>query len=187
MITERVCYICKQLLPIEKFSKEKRTKDGYKFQCKSCDKVLINNYLVKKRAEDSEYDKKTRQKFKSKRYKYVWASNTIGGHKRNGFTCDFRPKELEKFVLNIDNCQFCNKQFNWMNTKVSNDSPTMERLNNEKIIKLDKIAIICHQCNCSKSNLNFNEFVEYCSRIYNKFKDIHDGKEMLDVSEVQVT
>jgi superfamily II helicase len=41
------CKICKQLLPLEQFSKNKNTKDGLHYICKQCVKHKSKKYVKK--------------------------------------------------------------------------------------------------------------------------------------------
>jgi len=50
-----------------------------------------------------------------------------------------------------------------------NKSPTLDRLDNEKVIRRDNVLILCYQCNATKRDRTLNEFLDYCRAITAKF------------------
>jgi hypothetical protein len=107
---KRICYTCKEEKDLQVFSKEKRTKTGYSYLCKECDKERAKKYkeknidkwkdskkryLDKKVEEDPDFFKKRYIRFKEKilkgyeRYipthrKEINARNLINLHIRRG-------------------------------------------------------------------------------------------------------
>ena len=50
-----------------------------------------------------------------------------------------------------------------------NKSPTLDRLDNEKVIRTDNVLILCYQCNATKRDRTLKEFLEYCRAVDKKF------------------
>lgn len=50
-----------------------------------------------------------------------------------------------------------------------NKSPTLDRLDNEQIIRSDNILILCYQCNATKRDRTLKEFLDYCRAVSVKF------------------
>jgi len=50
-----------------------------------------------------------------------------------------------------------------------NKSPTLDRLDNENVIKRDNVLILCYQCNATKRDRTLREFLDYCRAITAKF------------------
>jgi len=48
-------------------------------------------------------------------------------------------------------------------------SPTLDRVNNEDVIRKDNILILCYKCNATKRDRTLEEFVGYCSAVAKKF------------------
>lgn len=70
--------------------------------------------------------------------------------------------ELYEYIKNIETCKICGRKLNWQNTKVSKNSPSLDRTNNENFIDITNIQIICHDCNSTKRDRTMEEFIEYC-------------------------
>jgi hypothetical protein len=44
--------------------------------------------------------------------------------------------------------------------------PILDRINNETVLRLDNVEIICWKCNSTKLNRTKEEFYEYCRDVY---------------------
>ena len=67
-------------------------------------------------------------------------------------------------------CHLCEKEMFFGNRKNLSSSPSLDRINNGKIISIDTIQIICHECNSIKRNKTMKEFINYCKKIAEKYK-----------------
>ena len=76
---------------------------------------------------------------------------------------------------NTDHCEICGCELNW--GKVGkygsplDNSPTLDRTNNEDFLAPHNVQIVCRNCNMTKNARNMKEFVEYCKMIAEKFSD----------------
>jgi len=52
---------------------------------------------------------------------------------------------------------------------MNNGSPTLDRLDNEGVIRNDNILILCYQCNATKRDRTLKEFLDYCRAVTNRF------------------
>ena len=100
-----------------------------------------------------------------------WASHSLVHHKESGFIIRISTRELEELAKASTFCPICDAPLLWGKNKVGSRSPTLDRKNNENFLFLDNVWIICNLCNRTKSNRTFKEFIEYCEKITNKFKD----------------
>ena len=50
-----------------------------------------------------------------------------------------------------------------------NRSPTLDRLDNENVIRSDNILILCYQRNATKRDRTLEEFLDYCNAVAKKF------------------
>jgi hypothetical protein len=84
--TEKFCPTCEQTKPIGEFGKHSSAKDGYRYQCKSCnnayDQKLYNKDIEKSRARSR---KKARKPYSQKNYEYnkIWVENNPDKVKAN--------------------------------------------------------------------------------------------------------
>lgn len=101
-----------------------------------------------------------------------WARSTISTHKSKGFMVTIRSRELYEMVKYINNCSICGCKLNWNGGKVSNISPSLDRIDNEMFITKDNIQIVCHRCNRVKGSMLMSEFVSYCNIVSDNFKDV---------------
>jgi hypothetical protein len=93
-----------------------------------------------------------------------WSRTTIQHHRRK-FPVLFSAHELKKVIENHSACQFCGRQFCWENSKIQDDSPTVDRMDNGQNLTLSNILILCHQCNSTKRNRSLPEFLAYSEKI----------------------
>ena len=50
-----------------------------------------------------------------------------------------------------------------------NNSPTLDRLDNEKVIRNDNVLILCYKCNATKRDRTLKEFLDYCRAVATRF------------------
>jgi len=138
------CSDCKKEKPIEEFyqNQSKKTKRQYAYYCKGCGQKRYEKYRIS-----------------------FWSSNTIQQHKKVGCSINFTPSELTKKAKETKHCLFCKCELGWHNNGIQNNSPTLERLNNDTNLTLQNIAILCYQCNSTKRDRTLLEFANYISLI----------------------
>ena len=150
----KFCYKCKTEKPIAEFNKDRSNKGGLQKRCRKCD----NQYR--------------REWFRKNPIK-TWCSQTIRNHKTDDYIVDIKRDELMKMAIKTKKCPICgitlDYSFGTKNNKLWINSPSLDRINNEKFLNLDNIQIICRRCNATKLNRSMKEFVIYCAKIYNKF------------------
>lgn len=52
---------------------------------------------------------------------------------------------------------------------MNNKSPTLDRLDNEEVIRSDNVLILCYKCNATKRDRTLKEFLDYCRVVVTKF------------------
>lgn len=52
---------------------------------------------------------------------------------------------------------------------MNRNSPTLDRLDNESVIRKDNVATLCYRCNATKRERTLKEFLEYCNAVVTKF------------------
>lgn len=131
---EKRCQKCDRMLPLEKFSKNKGCKDGYRNQCKECHNLYYRQYFDNKEKMDKQISRVKRRKNKGRvlfnDYKiekgccicgYNKCSQSLQFHHVNGkddkkfslyqarvLSLSFEDikKELEKCVIVCANCHY---------------------------------------------------------------------------------
>jgi len=189
------CSKCREVKSVSEFYKLKNNKFGN--YCKICllkyqkeyrqkNKKTIKKYHQKYYKNNSEkmkeYSKKYQKNNPEKIRKYLkktshrnWASHTRRDHKSKGYKIDISIDELEVIAKESKYCAICDIELDWGygNKKYAqNNSPSLDRTNNEKILNKDNIQIVCRRCNSTKQDRTMNEFIEYCTKISNKFNQI---------------
>lgn len=147
---KKICNYCGQLKPLLSFKKHG---NYYLNKCKSC----YNLYMRNNRKENPIK---------------LWCSSTINKHRSNGYIVNIRPLELYDFVKDIKTCEICGCDLKWEGEKQGRqlkDSPTLDRVDNEQILTLNNIQILCAQCNVMKGNRPMNEFIAYCNMVGEKY------------------
>ena len=152
------CRLCETDKPLNDFSKLSTSKTGYRNYCKECNVERVRNW----------------ERLNPKK---AWASDTLKKHRARGHNIIITTKELYSKIKHITNCEICGDELDWRlrcgKGTLDQYSPTLDRINNEKDIKLDNIFILCHRCNMSKGVMPFNTFIEYCSKIAEKYQAVY--------------
>src|SRR3972149_10470373 len=159
-IQTKKCSICEIEKELNEFYKHKNGKFGVISQCIECMKKIQKVYQQSKNGKETR--KKYRQSQKSivyiknwnKENSYrIWAVKTLLQHKKRKFNIIISYNELELLAKNTKNCTYCNIQLDWSignKGKAKFNSPSLDRINNEKEIRLDNVQILCWQCNFTK-------------------------------------
>jgi DNA-directed RNA polymerase subunit M/transcription elongation factor TFIIS len=138
---------------------ENRMKNKKKYKCKLC---------------QSKYDKDYREKSFSNKSKRVrmWAIDTLNGHRRNGFIINITIDELTNYAMLVDKCEYTGIELNWFSRGCqSYNSPSLDRLNGEREIRIDNIRIISYKMNAMKQDLTFKEYINHCKFMVSKYGD----------------
>ncbi len=106
-----------------------------------------------------------------KNYHKRWASGSLNRHRRRGYVINISIMELENLAKKSTSCPYCGIKFSWVGNKKSRiNSPALDRINNEKEIRLDNTEIICYRCNATKWNRTREEFIKYCGAVFENRK-----------------
>jgi len=156
----KVCSCCHRELSDDNFYKH--SKRGYQSRCKDCKKIEQHNDTLK-----TYVSKETRV--------MAWCKATLRRHKVNGFKINITPEELFNYAIKVEFCEYTGDKLDWfVRDKFINNSPTLDRLNNESEIRLDNIRIITHLMNVMKQTLTFKEYINHCKLMVTKFGDETD-------------
>lgn len=72
--------------------------------------------------------------------------------------------EIENLFRESTHCPLCG-------IKYSNESrqtvQSLDRLNNERELRVDNVWVICNKCNATKQDRTMEEFYEYCQMVVN--------------------
>ncbi len=108
-----------------------------------------------------------------------WKKRVIKLHKAKGFDIQLAPHELEALARDATNCRICDVPLDWINrTQTNLYSPTLDRIDNEKIVSSTTIQIVCKRCNTSKCDMTMSEFVNYCEMVTKKFANVENVEEL---------
>ena len=92
-----------------------------------------------------------------------WAADAIVSHRKKKHTVLFNAVQLEGFVNLVgDRCQLCGSDFSsdfWKRR-------SLDRKDNDSILTLENIQIICTGCNSMKRSRRNDDFIAHCGRIF---------------------
>ena len=100
---------------------------------------------------------------------YHWAYQTIYTHKKKGYVVNITPTKLRDIAINTKFCCICECELKYQKGKCSQNSATLDRKNNETILNIDNIMILCRRCNCMKQDLSISDMCDWCKNFINKF------------------
>ena len=155
-ITYRKCYICNEVKSIDNFHNDKHQSGGKHYHCKECSKILSKKWQFQNPIK-------------------YWCRYVLHNHRNKGFDIRIDKSELEELAIQTTHCPICNVPFtynNGTNGRQRTNSPSLDRIDNEDILTIDNVWIICLGCNTTKYNKSMKQFVEYCSMVSRKFKHL---------------
>jgi len=160
------CSNCHKLKPLSDFNINKYGEP--QGNCKECAKEASRLWRIE-HPECNETWKEHRRDFRIENVHRLWAMGTIRSHNnsKKGYTILLSVVVLTELAKNTRICYYCGCELDWtpLKGKLNMNSPTLDRRNNEKEIRLDNINIICTLCNTTKQDRTEKEFIEYCKRI----------------------
>ena len=145
--------------------------------CKKCSNRKTNEYyhnnkkkILEKQNRYYQNHKEERKEYNQKNSHKRWVYNTLRWHKDNNCQIDISIDELYKIAKNSKYCSICSCKLDWnIGNGLHNNKPTLDRINNEKILNKNNIWIICNRCNRTKSDRTIKEFKQYIELLYKKF------------------
>lgn len=175
MPSPRVCDRCKKELPIPDFY---APASGIRYSCKKRELTYSRNYQKAHPELRRRYDKEYARKNSKRR----WALACLAGHRRRGFTIEMTSEELFQMASKTDVCFICGCRLDWQlgnNGKMNRCSPTLDRLDNESVIRRNSVAILCCRCNATKRERTMREFLEYCNSVVVRFHSHFEYPQLL--------
>ena len=112
------------------------------------------------RAKSRAYRKAHYEEKKAKDWEYrlthphrYWAYHTIFGHRNRGYKIQLGINELIELAKKSINCAICGTPLTWTlgNGHLLN-YPTLDRIDDSKILTFQNIQILCNRCNVTKSD-----------------------------------
>jgi hypothetical protein len=167
----KICKTCNRELDEKEFTSDKRMIGGKRNTCKQCDRDRIYAWRIKNPEKFKAIHKKY---YTTKDNRKNYCSAAIQ-HKRNSkkYEVIITSKELLAIAISTVYCPICGTKINYERgkCKISHDSPSLDRINNEKILTKENCWIICQRCNTTKSDRSMNDFIEYCNTVIKKFRE----------------
>jgi hypothetical protein len=179
----KICGQCKKELSTSEFSESPEKKDGFTWNCHKCRREnwkTNQEYNRKKHKESYEKNKeginKQRKKVRREKSHRAFSLDSRARHRNEGYKINITIDELEILAKNTTNCPICSVKLDYSvgtkNNRAQKNSPSLDRINNEKILNKNNIWIICYNCNSTKRNRTMEEFIKYCTIVSNKFNQI---------------
>lgn len=143
------------------FGRSKRTKDGLYWWCTPCARESQHQ----RRAADPEHYREMGRSSNAADPYRAFARGTIRDHRRTGCTINFSIDDLVAPARATPDCPICRCALNWDYSKPrrsADDSPTLDRINNNTVLSINDVQVICHSCNRTKSDRTAAEFAEWC-------------------------
>lgn len=143
----KVCTSCKKVLALTHFTSSRHNKLGLKPLCGLCSNKQKHADPVRS-----------------------WAQATLNKHKARGCNITVTIDDIVQLSRVTKTCYLCNCVLTYQRVKGNPLKATLDRLDNEKSITKNNIAIVCMRCNTTKLNRTLKDFIEYCALIATRFK-----------------
>jgi hypothetical protein len=100
-----------------------------------------------------------------------WALGSLNNHGKR-FEIAVTLNELIALARRTKTCPICEEYLNYdYGTKkhIQPNSPSLDRIDNESVLRSNNVWIICARCNTTKQTLSLRSFVNYCRMVAEKF------------------
>jgi hypothetical protein len=163
----RVCNSCNRELSISEFYSPA---SGIRYNCKKCEIAYSRHY----HETHPECSKKSDKACTKKNPRRRWATACSAGHRRRGFSIEMSAYDLYQMALRTDFCFYLwmQKKLDWQlqnKGRIKKDSPSLDTLDNERVIRADNVTILCYNCNATKRERALEEFLACCSTFVARF------------------
>ena len=134
--------------------------------------------LLEKKREYNAKNHVHRSNYLEENHRRTWAIRTRSMHRQKGMTVEIELDDLHDLAEKTNHCSICGRELVWKSghKKSIRSSPTPDRINNEKLMRIDNVWIVCHRCNTCKGELAMKEYIEHCKMVVSKFGNM--GPEM---------
>lgn len=156
--TKKLCPKCRRTLPLTDFYRNRSRPDGRHNICRLC-----------------KLKEWHRLSYDNEHYPRWWAINNRTQHRRAGRKVIVSIDELTNLAHSTKNCMYCGIELAWKTRgtgKTYPDSPSLDRYNNEKVLNINNIRIVCKPCNAGKGEDTYEDYVKRCRNVVR----IHDQK-----------
>lgn len=118
------------------------------------------------------------QRYHRKHPKRSFCTDTIGRHRRWGYTVEITPKELYEKIKDVEKCPICGRQIDWTYGNKGGfpniSSPSLDIIDPKGTVNLNNVQILCFLCNTAKGNRPMGEFItNYREYIKQAYKNIY--------------
>lgn len=161
---EKKCSKCGKTKSVNDFYKRKQSSDGYNWNCKECIKNFQHEYRSKNGEHERKREKNRRILFKQINPCKSWARKTLDTHRSKGYKVNITTDELVEIAKKTKECLFCGRKINF-SEKERRNRPSLDRVNNEKVINKDNVMIVCFLCNKTKGERTLKEFLDFCKKV----------------------
>jgi hypothetical protein len=157
----RICKGCKRELPISEFYSPA---SGTRYNCKVCENKYSKTYRKTHRELKRQWEKEYIRKNSMRR----WATACLSGHRRRGYVIEMTCQELYEMATRTDSCFICGIPLDWQlgnKGRMKKNSSTLDRVENESVIRKYNVLILCYKCNATKRDRTLREFSDYCEGV----------------------
>lgn len=96
------------------------------------------------------------------------ANRTLHNHKimHKDAIINITITEIENLFRESTHCPICGIEFSSVNRQTTQ---SLDRLDNEKELRVDNVWVICNKCNATKQDRTLKEFIDYCKMVVDKW------------------
>lgn len=120
---------------------------------------------------DLQRENELRKERKRQNYYNHWAYAVIDRHVRRNMEVHFTREWLEQKARETPCCELCGDELRWEPCErhwMYTNTPTLDRVSNEKVLTIDNVMILCNSCNAGKGVQSLDEYIAKCKRIASK-------------------
>ena len=104
------------------------------------------------------------QKYHRKNPKRAFCTDTVGRHRRWGYTVEITPKELYEKIKDVEKCPVCGMPIDWTYGNKGGypnlESPSLDIIDPKGTMNINNVQILCFLCNTAKGTTEMGEFIK---------------------------
>lgn len=127
----------------------------------ACPKAYSSCPAYKKAERRAWNEKNGEKQVEYRRNPRAVIGQSLRNHALRGQTVEVTTDEaFEIYQANNGKCKYCGRQMS-PSAGLTDTSLTLDRINNESVLRRDNIQFICKQCNVTKGKRTHDEFIAY--------------------------
>jgi 5-methylcytosine-specific restriction endonuclease McrA len=91
--------------------------------------------------------------------------SVLSNHKAMGYSVEVSIEDVMEMYVSTTHCKYCGVEMTHGNGKATKTSKSLDRTNNETVMRKDNIQVICRRCNTTKGDRSHADLIAYARKL----------------------